>query len=287
LKNRPYNWEYSASVQHQIASRVAIEVGYFKRSYGNLTVTDNLLVFPSDYDPYSITAPVNPDLPDGGGYVVSGLYDLNPSKVGQVNNYTTFAKNYGDMHDEWNGWDFTVNARPRTSVILQGGVSTGRAMTDNCDIVAKLDNPSPLYCRVEGQFLTQVKLLGSYTVPRVDVQVSGTYQSIPGPSVQANYVATNAEIIPSLGRPLSGGAANATINVIEPNTMYGDRINQLDMRIGKVLRIGRTRSVVGVDIYNVFNSNAVTLENYAYSVWRRPAQILAPRFARISLQFDF
>jgi Carboxypeptidase regulatory-like domain len=285
--SRPYNWEYSASVQHQVASRVAIDIGYFRRSYGNLIVTDNLLVFPSDYDPYSITAPVNPDLPDGGGYVVSGLYDLNPSKVGQVNNYTTFAKNYGDMHDKWNGWDFTVNARPSSSVILQGGVSTGRATTDNCDIVAKLDNPSPLYCHVEGQFLTQVKLLGSYTIPRVEVQVSGTYQSIPGPSLQANYVATNAEIIPSLGRPLSGGAANATINLIEPNTMFGDRINQLDMRIGKVLRIGRTRSVVGVDIYNVFNSNAVTLENFAYSVWRKPAQILAPRFARLSLQFDF
>jgi hypothetical protein len=86
---------------------------------------------------------------------------------------------------------------------------------------------------------------------------------------------------------LSGGAANATVNLIEPNTMFGDRINQLDLRIGKVLRVGRSRSVVGVDIYNALNNNAVLLENFAYSVWRRPAQILAPRFARISLQFDF
>ena len=115
----------------------------------------------------------------------------------------------------------SVNARVR--MVLSGGVSTGRSTLDNCEIVEALpqalEPTSQDYCRVNTNFLTQVKLLASYTIPRFDVQISGSFQSIRDQKVLANFVASNALVAPSLGRPLSGGAANVTVNIVEPDDL--------------------------------------------------------------------
>lgn len=287
-KRAGYNWEISAGVQHEIAPRVSVDVGYFRRWYGNLLLTDNLAVAPGDYDPFSITAPSDSRLPNGGGFVISDLYDLNPSRFGlPLNNLRTYSDKYGKQIEHWNGVDVAANARLQNGLLIQGGLSTGKTATDNCDVVAKVDNPSKLYCRSETPFLTQAKMLATYTVPRIDVQVSGTFQSIPGPDVIANFNVPSAAVAPSLGRPLSGGAANVTVNLIEPGTMYGDRHNQLDMRFGKILRFGQTKTAFNVDVYNVFNANPVTAENPNFATFRRPTAILPARFLKFGLQFDF
>jgi hypothetical protein len=285
---RPYDWEFSTGIQQQLASRISVDLAYFRRWYGNFNVTDNRAAdSPSDYSPFSIVAPVDPRLPGGGGYTISGLYNLNPNKVGQVNNYYTAADNFGNQTEHWNGFDVNVNARMRNGVLIQGGVSTGRTTTNNCDIVTKIGNPSPLYCQTDSGFLTNFKVLGSYTVPKVAVMLSAALQNIPGPVIAANYNAPNALVAPSLGRPLSGGAANVTVNLVAPGTMYADRTNQLDVRVAKTLRFWRTRTAINLDLYNVFNSAAPLLLNNNFAAWQAPLAILQARFAKISVQFDF
>jgi hypothetical protein len=119
------------------------------------------------------------------------------------------------------------------------------------------------------------------------MNVAATVQSTPGPVIAANRIFTNAEVQPSLGRPLSAGAANVTINLLNPGDIYGDRVNQLDMRFGKVFRFAQRRLSVNVDLYNTFNANPVMQENAAYQVWRTPQRIMDARLAKISAQFDF
>jgi hypothetical protein len=285
---RGYNWEFSAGVQHELAPRVALDVGYFRRVFGNLIVTDDRAVGPADYDPFSITAPVDPRLPGGGGYVISELYDLKPAKFGvPANLFVTRSKDYGKQISHWSGADVTINARLEQGVLLRGGVSTGRPSTDNCEVVAKLDNPSPLYCHSNNAFSTEVKLLGSYTVPRVDVLLSGVFQSLQGVAIAANYNAPNTVVAPSLGRSLSGGAANATVNLVEPGTLFGERVNEVDVRVAKLLRFGGNRAMLNVDIFNALNANPVLSENSSFAVWRTPTEILTARFVRFSVQYDF
>ena len=72
--------------------------------------------------------------------------------------------------------------------------------------------------------------------------------------------------------------------------MWGDRINEIDLRVAKVLRFGRMRYNVGVDIFNLINSNKTLTYNQTYSptgTWLTPQSVLSPRFVKVSAQIDF
>jgi hypothetical protein len=293
---RGYNWEGSVAVQQELYRNVSLDVGYFRRWYGNFLATDNLALAATDFNQFSVVAPSDSRLPGGGGQTVGGLVNVVPTKFGQTNNLLTFAKNYGKQIENWQGVDVSVNARLRGGVLAQGGISTGRRLTDACEIRAALPELNVAasglvtpqsYCRVEEPYLTQLKMLAAYTIPRVNVQFAGTFQSIPGPVVQANVVYPSAVIAATLGRPLAGNAATAQVNVIAPSTEFGDRLNQLDFRVGKILRFGRTRTALNVDIYNAFNDNAVLTENASFAVFRQPLSVLNPRLVKFSVNFDF
>jgi hypothetical protein len=299
---RPYNWEFGSSVQQQIADRLSVDVGYFRRSYGNFTVTDNLSVAPSDFSAFSITAPVDGRLPGGGGQTIAGLYNVSAAKFGQTNSFVTLASNYGNMVQRWQGVDMNASVRAWRGLTFSGGFSTGSTLTDACDVRAQLPElvlaapfsvgPTNPYCNNTTVYLTQVKGLGTYRVPKVDVQISAGIQSIPGPVVAANFNATNAFTQASLGRPLSGNASNVSVNLVEPGKVYGDRVNQVDMRFGKTFRFGQSRRVsANLDVYNIFNRGPVVTQNDNFATttttWTQPQAVLPARLVKVSAQFDF
>src|SRR6185369_5273238 len=109
----------------------------------------------------------------------------------------------------------------------------------------------------------------------------------PGQNISANYIATNAAVQPSLGRPLSGGAANVTVNLVEPGTLYSEQTNLLDLRFSKIFRVAKYRTSVNLDLSNALNSSGITSVNNNYSTWQVPTGIHLARFAKISANFDF
>jgi hypothetical protein len=179
-------------------------------------------------------------------------------------------------------------------------------MTDSCEISAALPEilagataaslsttvTPQAFCRQKEPFLTDARFQGIYRIPKIDVQVAATYQSVPGPNLLANYTATNAFLQPFLGRPLSAQATSQTINLLIPNAEYGERVNQIDVRVSKIFRMpGARRLLAGIDIYNLTNADTVLAQNNTYptnsTVWTRPTQILMARFFKLSATFDF
>ena len=68
--------------------------------------------------------------------MISGLPDLNPDKVGQIHNVVKDATQFGNQIEHWDGFDITATGRfPK--LIIQGGVSSGRRLTDNCAVRGK------------------------------------------------------------------------------------------------------------------------------------------------------
>ena len=120
--------------------------------------------------------------------------DVVPAKSGQVDNLATLANKYGEWYQYFNGVDLTISLRT-SDFTIQGGTSTGQNVADNCDVRANLpelnagigaglvgstvSTTSP-YCHVAYGWLTQVRGLGTYTIPKIDTQVSAVFQSKPG-----------------------------------------------------------------------------------------------------------
>ena len=294
---RPNDGQFGVGIQRQIIPRASVEVSYNRRWFGNFDVTDNLLVTPADYDRYSVTAPADGRLPGGGGFVINDLWNISNAKFGQSQNLVVAASTVGEQIQYWHGVDVNVSMRVRNGLTIQGGTSTGRQTTDQCAVglteagSVNVDNPGRRDCRVTEPFRTQLNGLASYTIPKIDVQLSGTFQSRPGNSLAANWVVPTATVAQTLGRPLSGGVANVTINLLSPWQMTQDRVNQFDIKIAKVLRFGRTKTMIGLDVYNALNSSAVLSRQQTYSptstAWLTPTGVIDARFAKISAQIDF
>ena len=300
---RPNDWQFGASVQQQLAPRISVEVGYFRRWLSNFTATDNLAVGSSDFTAFSVTAPADSRLPGGGGYTVGGLYNVVPTKFGQTSNNITDAANFGEQYMRYNGILINFAARNMHGLTLQGGINSGKTVQDDCAVRAALPelvttsfagtNPtvSPLnpFCHVDPGFITKANAIASYIIPKVDVLIAGTLRTDQGGVQRAIWNAPTATVVnPALGRTISGGAATAAIDIVAPGQVWGDRVNELDFRFGKIIKFNRMRINAGIDVYNILNQAAVLNYNQTFgSSWLAPTAVLSPRFMKIGAQIDF
>jgi hypothetical protein len=263
--------------------------------------------------------PQDSRLPGGGGYDLT-FYDIKPAKFGLADNFLTFANNVGGAFNKFNGFDVTLNSRLRAFTI-QGGTSSGNVVEDSCGVVKShpeyyifgpwggtggfldtflggLGQWPQAFCHRESGWKTNVKGLAVYDVPKFDIQLSGTFRSLPFagnefPSVQSQSLGATVLSFGSFG----SGNPIEFLNIVKPGTLYGNRLNAVDLRVSKIFKNGiiskEGRTHANFDIYNLFNSNTTEVYQRNYSApsptstYLNPLSIMAARYVKFGLQIDF
>lgn len=358
---RPYEWQIGIGIQHEILPRLSGEVTYNRRLYRNLTTTDQLglgcdrfnavperqcqeamLNYSNPtYDFYTVTAPTDPRLPNGGGYTITGLSDQRVSVPGACLSGTApivcrAVTINPELSYYWHGVDTNFVWRGPFGLRVNGGTSTGRSSRDTC--FAMVDQPNvrgreghehEAGCRTNTIWQTRINGSAAYNIPWVDVLVSTVFQSLPGPSIGANFTYNKEDVRwnPASADRATQPCANAangtgclgtarnqttvTVPLLLPNEIIGERTTLFDLKFAKNIRFRNNRATVGVDVYNLFNSDAINGYNGTFTgdfvngvwvpavddpatptvnegnQWGNPTGLVSPRFVRLSVQFNF
>jgi len=317
---RPATYEADLGVQHQIGSRASVTAMGYHRWNTNVIATENLALTRSQFSgPFCVVAPTTATeakaslLPNQGGYPICGLYDVLPAANGLTSNLVTSAKNIGTGVTQTNT-GFTLSADMRlASVRLTGGVDMRNDQQNTCGLrdgdhpaVAGIGGAPTFdastfadgsqFCDTETGYRPDVKFSGSYELPW-GIVTSATFQNAAGPSITGTWAAPNSVIAApgALGRnlaacPATGNCtATKTINLVQPQTDFGDRLNQIDVRLSKRFALGHgARVAINADLYNLTNSNWIIAYGTTFGPnYLRPSQVLSPRMFKIGGQLDF
>ena len=273
---RDGNWEYSVSLQHELLSGLSVTGGWYARDFTNQFWTDDRLVGPSNYTPFTFTGPLDPRLPNGGGESITG-YNLNQSHFGIGRNRWLANSDLNDIR--YTGYELVVDGRLPNGGFYGGSVTTEKSQVDTCEV----DDPNLLrHCDHPRPFQTLFKVHGAYPLPG-GVTISGFLQGMPGPANSATF---NITSLPD-GTPLTGGQSIG-IDLIAPEAQFLPRQTNLDLRVSRRFIVGGTSILPLVDIFNLFNSNTTLAWNNVYGPqWQRITQIMRPRFARLGVEIDW
>jgi hypothetical protein len=297
---RPYSWQGSLSLQQQLANNVALNVGYFRTWFGKQRFTVNRAVGTVGVDEFCYTTPNDARLGEMSNRQLCGLYDAK--RVAAPDNFATLMDNYGKFSEVSNFVDVGLQMRFGKGGLIQGGFSTGQTVIDQCDLVKSLAVPLnvPTYnlqptgqgsrtgdefCRTVNPWMgqTQFKAAVNYPLP-YGVRVSGTLQNLPGLPVYGIVNITGAAT--TLGRALTTGSTNVMIK--RPYDEFLDRLNQVDVRFSKSIRLAGLKVEGQFDVYNALNANTILQINPNYGAsWRRPLAVLGARLLKFGAQIDF
>jgi hypothetical protein len=311
---RTYNIETTAGIQHELLPRVSMSSTWYRRTFHNLRVSDNLLRTMDDYTPVSVVNPLNGE-----------VFDVYTVRAPALRLVDTLDTNAGSGRKQiYNGVDVTVNARLTGGVTIFGGVVAERTLRVTCD---EPDDPNFLrFCddrENDIPFRPQLKLAGSYPLPW-GLQVSASFQSLagrplggfsttlfnvnkisgPGYGDTGSPVATQWQLTRTTRYPAdckgpcTPGAlvipnlteSSVTVPLVAPGTEFLPRLKQLDLSLGKSFQIGRARIHGQLDLFNVLNASTVLnyrSTNFATPAYLQASSVLQARIIRIGTRINW
>jgi hypothetical protein len=253
-------------------------------------------------------------------------YNVSAAKVSAV---STVDENASDRHMTYNGYEYNLNARLGHGITLFGGGMVERMITKTCDEKANPNLLLYCDQSKSGlPFRTQFKLAASVPL-HYGITVSTAFQSLPGYlfGTSAQYALTGVSgpsgittaaapngastvwlisrttrytVCPGdsaskgcvVGNLVDGDMTVASLSVplVAPQTEYGDRINQLDISITKIIKAGHTSIQPKFDYFNLLNGApvfAVRGLNYGTAAYKQPSSVLSGRVFQLGAIVKF
>jgi hypothetical protein len=243
---RPYQWEYTAMIQRQIAANTSVSVGYYGRHFYDLYGIVNTDVPSTDYTAVQIANPLT-----GSALTV---YNQLPSTLGQI---SYLEKTLPNLYQRYNGVEFQANSRIH-KLMIYGGLTIGKnyGTPDGSSTSSDFNNPNVLinYAGNAGYDSTyQLRVQFAYTLPG-KISISGSLRENSGLPQSRSYTVTQA-IVPGLTQ------VTQSILVAPSGAYRYPWQNLFDIRLSRTFKLGEKISLEPIaDIFNVFNSSAITSE---------------------------
>lgn len=254
---RPRQWEFTASVEHELANDFAVSASYFYRDYQDLTAVVNVAVTEADYSPLTITNPL-----DGQPFTI---YNQSAASIGRVDNLLT---NSDKLAQSYHGGELTFNRRFRNNLTLFGGVTVG---TNKSAPVAS-NNPNDQINAAGYDLLDSrviVNFSGVYRLPW-SLNVSGHLAHYSGQPLRRIYTVTRT-VVPTLRQ------TSQDVNLLPAGEARKPDQTLLDIRLGRRFQGARGLAIEPLlEIYNLLNENASVQE----------VEQVGPALGRISRNID-
>jgi hypothetical protein len=286
---RTWNLESALELQQEILPRLSGTVSWFRGNFHNLPITINRSYTHADYTPYTFYNPLTGEPIQVFARTLQNRPTLN---------LDTSDPDRERMYESFN---FEFNARPGRGIFVFGGVAVERQLDIACTAP---DDPNSLrFCNDHENdvpYRKSFKLSG--TLPLMwGVNVSAVFQSNHGAASSRTLAATrgvtrypaNCPAPCPAGQIIMPttvfGQTSMTVALVDGDTVYTDRINQLDIRFGRTFEIGRVRVIPSVELFNINNSDAIisyasTNALNAGSSYLRPNSLMQPRMVGFNVQ---
>jgi len=270
--SRPYNWEYTASVQREVRRRLSVSAAYFNRQLRDLYGVKNTLVTPADYTPVTITNPLTNQ--------PMTVYNQNANTLGQV---ALVLSTRNELNTNYNGVEFKAEQRFMNGADLFGGATIGRSRGSVRGSSDDLNNPNVLINSIGATGFDstyQYKIAGSYPLP-YGVSFSGALQIATGLPLSRVFTVTRTQV-PNLTQ------VTQNVDLVAAGDVRLPAHQLLDIRLGKTFNLAGSKLQGIADVYNIFNDNAAISQVTAVGPsLGQTSEIIQGRLLRLGLQWNF
>jgi hypothetical protein len=253
---RPYQWEQSLTVEHQLHRTFAVAVSYYHRKFPMGYASMNVALAQDDYVPVTIANPL-----DGTPLVV---YNQTAASASRVDNLVT---NSSVLQSWYNAVQVAFDKRMSGGLQLSGGFTIGA--DKSCTGASTNPNSQVNNCGYntsDSRFMGNLNVI--YRLP-AGVNLSSHIQQKSGQPLATAYTVTRADI-PNLTQ------VSQSVNVLPTGARRKDAWTLVDLRVSKVFRFGERSLEPMAELYNLFNENAALAQ----------VTTLGPTFGRISSNVD-